>query len=219
TVPLIAAWHLRQIQDLLRESVILTEDGMWATARGIAGAFESRPSETLGILEAWLEAGRSEPRSSSHQIMNRERLLATVALAFGLIRSEGQEALDAATLVEKLRSLLEGEDHPYIRRFAFVAMRLQAVSNFDHVSRHLQPLIGEVTLADRGPVLDALVSIYLHQRRELAGFDSTLQVGGEVYGIWWSSKRPSTSLEAFLFQLIDDDVASPVARQVATQAF
>jgi hypothetical protein len=218
-LPVITARHLRQVEALLRARVIPQEDLLNATAYGFSMAFSLRPDETLEVLEEWHGISRRCPKSTDGRVSPREHLIAVVALAYGYLRFEdGEELITAAQIVEKLRTILTEEQHPFVRAKALIAIGLQAIRNFELAAPIIQELVPEVTLPDRVHLVKVFVLAYLHEREQMQNGDDRLEVEGETYEVWTVSLRPLTPIEAFLYRCLEDDLR-PVAQQVAVEAF
>lgn len=217
TLPWAVAWHFRQLEPLLRTRVLLSADLIPAVAWGAAEACRQRPEESLAILDGWRAAARADRRQTSP--LPREHLLATVAFTCGLISCEpAQPALGPEAIGARLRSMLAEEHHPFVRRYVFHAIQLQAVRNFELVALILQDLISQVSLADRPAAVEVFVRTYLAQRERLPGGDARIAIGQQVFGVWTGSSRPLTEIEAALFSWVLDD-RRPIAQQLAIDIF
>jgi len=220
TLPLAVASHLRQLEPLIRNQLIADQEHMYAVAFGTAMAYSLRPSEVVEIIERWHAMVRSQgPRDADSEITQRDRLLSTVALAYGYIRCDQVDGLlTPDQIVSQLRSILNAESHPFVRTQALMAMGLQAVQNFELAAPTLLELISEITLADRLHVVSVFVRAYLKQREHLSGGDEIIDFEGRFFPTWTSSSRPFTAIELSLFSWLRDD-NHPVAQQVAVQTF
>ncbi len=216
-LPWAVAWHFRQLEPLLRTRVLLSADLIPAVAWGAAEACRQRPEESLAILDGWRAAARADRRQASP--LPREQLLATVAFTCGLITCDpAQPALTPEAIGARLRSMLAEEHHPFVRRYVFHAIQLQAVRNFELVALILQDLISQVSLTDRPAAVEVFVRTYLAQRERLPGGDARVAIGPLVYGVWTESVRPLTEIEAALFSWVLDD-RRPIAQQLAVDIF
>jgi hypothetical protein len=217
TLPHVVAWHFRQLEPVLRTKVLLAEDLLAAVAFGAAEACTMRPEESLAILDGWKSAAKADRRKTSPLL--RERLLATVALTYGYIRCEdGRSQLSAEAIGSRLRSMLVEELHPYVRHYAFFAIEVQAVRNFEVVALILQDLLSQITLFDRPAAVEVFVRTYLEQRLRLPGGDRRITVGERSYPVWIDSRRPLTEIEASLYGWIMDN-SRPSAQQLAIDIF
>ena len=220
TLPLAAASHLQQLEDLLLQQIGRDQQQMYAIAYGVSMAFSRYPQETFGTIAGWHDRTRveedREPRN--RKITFRDRLLSAVLLTFGYIRDPGQELLPPQKIVSELQSALGAETHPFVRAQAIMAMGLQGSDSFELVAPVLMKVISEVTLTDRRNVVSVFVRAYLKQREELTGGDGEIESGGRTYQVWMRSQRPLTAIESSLYQWLRDR-KQPVARQVAAQTF
>lgn len=218
TLPIALAWHLRQLEDLLRTKVELEEDLMHPIAFGIAMAVSIDTPETLELLNRWLTENQSEEPQPSPQISDRERWISTLALAYGYIQLEPDEtAITPDQILTRLQAILYEEEHPFVRRHVLLAIGLQAIRNFALVSPTLDQLASTVKLVDREFLIAILRQAYLHQRQQMEGGDGRIFVGELSYAVWIQTERPLTPLETLLFDWIED--GDPVARQLAVEAF
>ncbi len=220
TLPIMVAWHFRQLEPLLRTRVLLADDLMPAVAYGAAEACSLRPEESLALLDSWRAAARAERRRGTREnALLAERLLATVALTYGYIRCEDtKNLLSPAAICAKLRAILVEEGHPFVRHYAFHAIEQQAVRNYEAVALLLQELVSKITLKDRPTVVGVFTRTYLNQRQLLPGGEDRVDVDGESYGVWAESSRPLTLIEASLYGWLMDD-SSPIAQQLAVDVF
>jgi hypothetical protein len=219
-LPRTVAWHLRQLEPFLRQRALLSDDFVVPVARGAAEACEMRPAECLQIVEGWWAEARADARHGSHQRpAPREMLLATVAETYGFVRaSDAHAALSRETLVDKLRTLLDEEGHPLVRRHALQAVENQTRPDLELAARLLPDLLTRLAFADRPQVTALAVRSYLFQRQQLAGGDRKLEIDGRSYAVWTDGARPLTGVERTLYGwLVADD--RPVAQQVAVDAF
>lgn len=219
-VHFIVAWHFRQVEPFLRGRVLQSGDFIVPIATGAAEACQLRMEETLAILDHWRAFARAEKRRSSpHKVSAREHLLAAVALTYGYIRFDNQEgSLQPEVVVANLRSLLMEETHPFVRRFAFYAIQLQAIRNFEAVIQFLQELLSQIHLQDRPAVVDVFAWTYLYQRSQLRGGNQRIAVGGTLYDVWTDSPRPLTDIEAILYGWLLDS-SRPIVQQLAVDVF
>src|SRR6185369_14403731 len=170
TLPLAAATHAQQLEELLRERLVEDQEQMYPIAFGIAMAYSLRPHTTIRMVDRWYLMVRSQgPRDPDDlAITPRDRLLAAVALIYGYIGcDEAAESLTPDQVVAELTSILTTETHPFVRTHALMAMGLQAVHNFEIVASMLVELISEITLADRHNVVSVFARAYLNQRAQL----------------------------------------------------
>jgi hypothetical protein len=217
---LAVAWHLRQLEPLLRMRVLQSDDFLGAISRGGAEACSLRTDETVAILDNWRAVARAEKRRSSpDRISPRERILATVALTYGEIRAVGGEwPLRPEILCANLRSILMEESHPFVRRKAFEAIEKQALQNFELVVQLLQDLLSQIQLPDRPAVVKIFVKTYLHQRNRMTGGEKKIDVEGRKYDIWIETPRPLTEIEATLYGWLLDN-SHPIVQQLAVDVF
>jgi hypothetical protein len=217
---LAVAWHFRQLEPLLRMRVLQSDNFLAAVGRGAAEACSLRTEETVAILDNWRAIARAEKRRSSpHRVSNRERLLATVALAYGEIRPDrGDWPLGPEILCANLRSILMEEFHPFVRRYAFAAIERQALQNFELVVQLLQDLLSQIHLQDRPAVVEIFAKTYLHQRQRLSGGDRRVEVEERRYEVWMESPRPLTEIEATLYGWLLDS-GHPIVQQIAVDVF
>lgn len=220
TIPLVLRQHLRQLHGVVKKRVAQDESLVQTVGFGIALAYGRDPLEASSVIRSWLETTAfDEKLATSQRVPGRERLLATVVYACGYIKFQSvQGCLGPEDVFEILRSVLNSESHPIVRRAVLVALGLQAVHSFEVASSIMTPLVAEVTLDDRAFIVGVLVRAYLHQRQELKGGDDKLEVGGIKYDVWTSKSRPLTPIEVFLYTWVDNSVY-PVAQQVALQTF
>jgi hypothetical protein len=221
TLPLAAASHPQQIDDLLLARLAEDQEQMYAIAFGLAMAYSLRPHETLRIVDRWSLMVRSQGARDPEDrtITPRDRRLAAVALIYGYIRCERTpEILTADQAVSALRDILTTETHPFVRTHTLMAMGFQGVHNFELVAPILMERISEVTLPDRRPVISVFVRAYLNQRSLLAGGDGDTEIDGRSYQVWTRTARPLTAIETSLYSWIQPE-SSHVARQIAVQAF
>lgn len=219
TLPLAAASHLRQLEPLLRETILGDDEFLYKIAFGASVAFSARPIETQEVIHHWLMLGNSQEMQAEVTGSPRDRLLSAVAMVYGYLRFDPpNEVLDAPATILALRSILAVERSPFVRTHTFIAMGLQAISNFDLVASTLMEFVSEITLEDRSIVVSILAHAYLKQREQLRGGDTEIDVEGRKYRVWLHERRPATSIESALYSWLRDD-ANPVAQQVAVQTF
>jgi len=220
TLPIMVAWHFRQLEPLLRTRVLLVSDLIVPVATGAAEACTLRPEESLALLDSWRAATRGERRRAQRdKEAPREYLLASIALTYGYIRcEESKSLLSPAAIWAKLRSILVEESHAFVRYYAFHAIEQQMMRNYVVVALMLQDLVSKITLQDRPAIVEVFVRIYLYQRQRLAGGDSRVELDGRSFGVWTTSVRPLTDIEAALYGWILDD-SRPIAQQLAVDIF
>lgn len=220
TVPRAVAWHFRQLEPLLRNKVLKSDDLIFAVARGAAEACSIRPEDSLSILDSWRAAARAgRLRSDPDHVTSRERLVATVALTYGLIQcDDNRTLLNAATICTNLKSLLMEEAHPFVRSHAFRAIEMQAIRNFSVVSQLMQEMLSFLQLRDRQAAVGLFTRTYLYQRFQMVGGDQTLRVENVTYSVWTKSARPLTEIEATLYGWLLDN-SRPIAQQLAVEIF
>jgi hypothetical protein len=118
----------------------------------------------------------------------------------------------------RLASMLAEENDPFVRRYVFQAIQLQAERNFELVALILQDLVTQVSLSDRPAAVEVFVRTYLAQRERLPGGDGRIAIGHQIFGIWTESARPLTEIEAALFSWVLDD-RRPIGQQLAVDIF
>ncbi len=240
TLPIIVASHLKQLEELLREKVLREADLLYAVATGVALASGTRPQEARQVLEDWrAETGRMPRRPEAEgEAPHREKLLATIALAYGRIRParEGHERrgeMTAGEIFKTLQQILNQEASPFVRNAVLLAMTFQthdgppgggANDSFRQVASHLRDFLGEVTLEERPLVVDWLTRLYLEQRRKLKKnrngkpYDDKVRTDGGAYPVWIRSERSLTEVERVLYGWLLSS-SHPAAQQVAMSAF
>lgn len=219
TLPLAAASHPQQLEDLLRTRLYEDQEQMYAIALGIAMAFTLRPFGALRVLDNWHVMVRSQGarETGDRTITSRDRLLSAVAMAYGYIRCDPSQALlSTEQIVAVLRSILTTETHPFVRTHALMATGLQGLHDFELVSPLLIEFLSEIALKDRKNVVSVFVKAYLQQRDQLRGGDGEIEIAGRTYQTWLRSPRPLTPIEISLYSWLRDG-GHPVARQVAAQ--
>lgn len=216
----VVAWHFRQLEPFLRTRVLKSADLVLAVAQGIAEACRLRPEETLAILDNWRAYARAEKRRGPPGRPSvREHVLAAAALAYGYIDLEDKEgALRPEVVISNLRSLLMEEFDPFVRRYAFYAIQLQAARSFESVIQLLQDLLAQIHLQDRPAVVNVFAGTYLFQRRHMRGGNRRIPVGEALYDVWTDSPRPLTDIEAILYGWLLDS-SRPVVQQLAVEVF
>jgi hypothetical protein len=219
-LPRTVAWHLRQLEPFLCERVLAAADAVQAVARGAAEACEMRPSECLPIVERWWATARADTRHGSRwAVAPREILLATVAETYGYVRCSAEQPwMSPEMLAGKLRTMLNEEGHPFVRRHALQAVEIQTRSDVELAVRLLPDLLARLTIEDRPQVSALAVRCYLHQRQHLAGGDRKLELDGRSYAVWTDGPRPLTGIEAILYGWLLDR-SRPIAQQVAVDVF
>lgn len=239
-LPILVAWHLKELEakGILREKLLAQDDLLLAVASGIAFAFTLQTDEAEDVLSQWRERAGGLPRSPDQELGERERLLATVALAYGRIRPDGSSGTDrsapatkpgtlrARQIVEKLQRILVDESHPAVRQAVLVALTFQTrglgAKDLRDVAAHLRRFLREVTIEERAHFVDWFTRVYLEQRRTLgkkdAEGDDEVKVEGTAYRVWKHSPRPLTLIEKILYGWLRSS-AEPAAQQVAFQAF
>lgn len=216
TVTLVAAWHLRQVEPLIRTKALGRGDLLQAIAEGAAEACSMRPDEAFGILDHWRMAAKAERWKL---LIPRELLLAAVALSHGFIQcDETRAALTPEAVGGRLRSMLTEEVHPYVRQCAFFAVEIQVVRNLSLLSLILKELLSAVTVDDRPAAVEIFVRTYLHQRLRLVGGDDRVEIGEFSFAIWSDGTRPLTEIEATLYSWMVDS-SSPATQQLAVDVF
>src|SRR5262249_24348285 len=156
-VPRTVAWHLVQLEPFVSQRLLGAPEFVQAVARGTAEACEMRPQVGLPIVEQWWAAARSDRRHGSPSGPARRGVppgLAAVAVTYGYIRSSGGPARRAPpVLVGHLRSILNEEGHPFVRRHALTAFAIQTQSDLALADRVLPDLLTRARLADRPQLL------------------------------------------------------------------
>lgn len=221
TLPLAAASHPVQLEELFRQRLSQDQEQMFAIAFGIAMAFSLHPEDALSVIERWHIIVRSHgPREPGDlSITPRDRLLSAVALAYGYLRCERDDALvTPARIVSALKSILESEGHPFVRRHTLMAMGLQALNHFEVVAPSLMEQVSEIALPDRINAVSVFVRAYLKQREQLTDGDGEIEIGEKTYQVWSRTPRPLTPIEESLYQWLRDE-DNAVARQIAAQTF
>ena len=221
TLPLATASHPQQLESFLRGRLIRDQEQMYAIAFGISMAFTLHPFRAIRILDSWQIMVRSQGESEpgDRTIAPRDRLLSTVAMAYGYIRCDpSQTLLSTEMVVAVLRFILDTETHPFVRTHALMAAGLQGLHDFELVAPLLMERLSEIALPDRKNVVSVFVRAYLKQREQLRGGDGEVEHDGRIYPVWLLSPRPSTPIETALYSWLRSG-DHPVARQVAAQTF
>ncbi len=233
TLPFVVAVHLgsEKIEPLLRDKVLARVELLQSLAAGLAAAVEAHPGEALGLLERWYREALDSPRQvlADDELTRRETMLATVALTYGRMKASFPEPQPPAAreslliptgrqIFTRLRDILAAEPHPFVRWVSLQAMMRRTDGTFESVAPSLRACISQVTLEERGDLVEWLTGLYLRQRREQKGADATRRVEGVIYPAWKNAERPLTTVEKTMFAWLAD-AGEPAAKQLAMATF
>jgi hypothetical protein len=188
-------------------------------AKDLAIAYQYADKDVLETLRDWHKECRSlkSAYKNSTEINLREKLLATVALTYGLISYDESGILKADEAFEQLQSILAEEKHPYIRQNVVIAISHQARNYFGKVEPLLQKLVVEVVESESDEIIQILKSLYLEQRQKLEFSSDLWEMDGKQYPIWVDSERPLTNIEKSMLNWIKTP-NNPAAQQIALRA-
>ncbi|NET89321.1 MAG: DUF4101 domain-containing protein [Kamptonema sp. SIO1D9] len=217
TLPRVVPLHLIQLRPLLCY-MMRYRDLIPSISASLAVAYSIKPEAVEEMLKTW--SNNQPDRFLDGEPPSREHLLATVALTYGAIEGEPLKAF------ERLQTLLEQNNHPFIRQAVIEAMGVQLSRNFNDLENNdardaLFEVTTQLTRDERKQVVAILTEIYLAQRERLEGGDRVIKINDRFYRIWLDShQRPRTAVEQTMNRWIkkEPNDTNALAQEIATEA-
>jgi hypothetical protein len=216
TLPMILPLHLNQVNPVVVKLARYVETHR-AIARSMVDAFKRNPTEVQATLDGWFAwCMRDEQRlSTGSTLEQRNALLACIARTYGFLPVEDPGSpISVRDVFTRMKTIL-AQERPAIIRAAAMNTSIRKGRIYFH---ELELIVAEILPNELKEVLSELMGLYLKQRTQLLGGDTTLKVEEDIYPIWVPPReRPLTEIEKELFSWIQNP-KNPVAQQIAVRA-
>lgn len=220
TLPLIVEQHWHQLTKILR-NMVQVDRLIPSIAVSLSRAYRFNSKGIMHLLNNWQAECSHLPARLGHlEPQWRERLLATVALTYGLI-PYGQRIgfLAPEEGFRKLEAILTNEgEHPFVRIAVVRAISIQANERFDEIEPYLRHLVATLQPNERKQIVDIVTNVYLSQRADLRGGDVAIRFKDKRHQLWLESKRPLTEVEESMYLWVEQS-KNTAAQQIGLQAF
>jgi hypothetical protein len=220
TLAYVVPRHFTQVHPILKKIAEEHIDLSSAIAQSLASAYSNNyADEVLKYLESWLKECESKRSDKSiTNVTSRERLISTVARAYGLIDcSESTGTLTPQVAFEYIARIFKGEKHPFARSSTVEGMSDRLNKDSLIIAPMLLSVVPQFTKTDRKLLVERLTQTYLEQRAQLEGGDASCEINQRKYSVWLSTKRPLTDIEAVMLQWLGAKQNKTV-QQIATQS-
>lgn len=219
--------RLIELQDWLRKISQKPEYCLHhAVALSLAHTYTKNSEGVDNLLSSWYKESitkTSKSHKSQEKVTQRDALLKTVALSYGLIEYNSESELTVDKGFEYLAKIVrQEEEKPFVREASVSAICNLTFRYFEQIEAQLQKLVTNFSSNDINKLLDILTEIYLEERANQKGNkeeieSETIERKGRSYQIWKSpEKRPLTSMEETMNNWVK--LENTAAQQIAIRA-
>jgi hypothetical protein len=230
TLPILVTRHFKQLvdngklEDMTQDVNLIPE-----IAKCIALAYKYNAEDVKYTLNEWYRRSKSleKPRMKSNEPHQREKLLATVVLAYGNIKyddlvyiynNENKTGLiTEEEAFNRMLEILSNEDHPFVHEKTVIAISHMLIYNFNKFEPFLQSNMIKIPDKDSVELIKILKDIYLKQRREQKIIKYYILVDGRKYHISIDSERELTDVEKAMHRWLKSP-EYPASQQIAVRA-
>jgi len=227
-IPDIIRFHASQLNSSIKlsnedinpiEEILIYEDMIYPTAIGLAMAYIDMPSSTSKTFSSLLlHCDNTPSKIGKKQLNHRDKLMATLILAFGKIIewNNYKVNIDGRVLYDILVELRDKENNIILKnliRHIIVEQIILDNNNSDLINI----LLPKLSANGRNEIVHLLGNHYLEKREKQNGGDRSIKIDEKEYSIWIYNDRPLLKIEELMYEWLKED--SKELRQLATLVF
>ncbi len=211
-LPIVVRVHTTQIRKILYD---MTKETCLHVpiAISLANAIQEGVKEAAEILNDWYNAcSQQRPTQySPNEITHRDKVLVTVIYTYGSLQyaddsdNENKGIISIEEGFQRLGTILQKENHPYIRQAIITAISWQISSQSDIAAFHVKKLLYFLHPNEHIAMLNEIVSIHLKQRTDLENGDFYFKWNKQVFSGWVHGSRPLTIIEKVMQEWLKDN--------------
>ena len=202
TLPMMISNHCLQLKEFLFDSTKY-QHFILPTAVGLAETYHLNPLEIRDLLEEWLYNTQEITvyRIDLNEFTNRDKVLATVIFAYGLINYEESESIiPLETTYQILEELRKIEFQPTVKKTLLHTMLRLIERNFEIDTPHTVRFITNIDETERDLIIQTFLAKYLQQRSDFQGDGDVFHIKGYQLLSWLNkpAMRPYTDIETLV---------------------
>lgn len=220
-IPKLVHHHVLQLKDVLLEDFMKYDGMVEPIASGLAKAYKDYPKDLKATLDRWFEEcqDNNSQLNRRKKFTHRDKVLVTILEFYSKVEFDSAiQVISLDEVYEKLRKLCMTEQRRLVRDAIFKTASQLIKWDLNRWEKEIPNLSKDLDFNDAKHLVNALISVFLQERKGLTGNLYFFHWNEELYPAWLDLyDRPKTKLEKRLMGWIESDQI--ILKQLATLTF